>query len=96
MNKKTKLALSIKKQFGCSASVADEWADDVLKSEHQPNGRIQPFQEFAESTAGEIGDDLGEQVKARAKAKAGIKTFNALMNNDPVKMKIQYQGGIRS
>ena len=96
MNKKTKLAKSIKIQFGCSDSEALAFADDVLKSEHQPNGRLTSFQEFAESTAGEIGDDLSEQVKLRAKHRAGIKTFNALMNDDPVKMKIQYRGGIRS
>lgn len=97
MNKKQKLALSIKKQFGCSASVADEWANDVIRAEGEPNGRIGKFEEISENiSAGEIGDDLSEQVKARAKAKAGIKTFNALMNDDAIKMKIQYQGGMRS
>lgn len=96
MNKKQKLALSIKKQFGCSASEASLFADDLIKAEGEPNGRIQPFQEFAESTAGgEIGDDLSEQVKLRAKARAGLKSFRNRDETDELKLKIAYRGGVR-
>jgi len=94
MKKRNKLALSIRKQFGCSQSVADDWADDVIASESQPNGRIQPFQEFAESTANNV-DDLSELIKARARARAGIKTFRNHDDLDEMKSRIAYRGGIR-
>jgi len=97
MNKIQRLALSIMKTFSISMDEAMAFALDVEKAQSEPNGRIGKFEEINENvSAGEIGDDLSEQVKARAKAKAGIKTFNALMNNDPVKIKIQYRGGMRS
>lgn len=96
MNKE-KLAISIKKQFGCSESEALAFSDDLIKAEGELNGRVQPFQEFAESTAGcgGIEDDLSEQVKARARAKAGLKSFKELANDDWIKAKIKARGGIR-
>jgi len=93
MNKKTKLALSIRKQFGCSQRDADAWADDVIASESQPNGRIQPFQEFAESK-GNVAD-LIEQIKARARSRAGIKTYNQPDERDDFTLRIQHRGGVR-
>lgn len=96
MNKIQRRALSIKKVFGCSQANADAFALDVEKAESEPNGRIGNFEEISENVlAGKIGDDLSEQVRARAKAKAGIKSFKELANDDWIKAKIKYQGGIR-
>lgn len=95
MNKIKRLALSIMKTFSCPMDEAMAFALDVEKAQSEPNGRISKFQEFAESTAGEIGDDLGEQVKARARAKAGIKSFRNRDEIDDFKSRIAYRGGVR-
>lgn len=94
MNKKTKLALSIRKQFGCSQRDADAWADDVIASESQPNGRLGSFQEFTESTADNVGD-LIERVRLRLRSKAGIKTYNQPDERDDFTLRIQNRGGMR-
>ena len=98
MNKRQKLAKSIKLQFGCSESEALAFSDDLIKAEGEPNGRIGNFQEFAESTAGhgEIGNDLSSLVKARTKARAGLKSFRNRDEIDEIKSRIAYIGGVRS
>jgi len=98
MNKRQKLAISIKKQFGCSENEALAFSDDLIKAESEINGRVQPFQEFAESTAGrgEIEDDLSEQVRLRIRAKAGLKTLRNPDSLDYLKSRIAYRGGVRS
>lgn len=97
MNKIQRLALSIMKTFSCSMDEAMAFALDVEKAQSEPNGRNKgKFQELAESTAGhgEI-DDLSEQVRARAKAKAGIKSFRNRDEIDEIKSRIAYIGGVR-
>lgn len=96
MNKE-KLVLSLQKRFRCSRADALAWASDIIASESMANGRLGSFQEFAESTAGgEIGPNLSEQVKARAKAKAGIKSFRNRDEIDEFKSRIAYRGGVRA
>lgn len=93
MNKIQRRALSIKKVFHCSQADAYEFALDVEKAESEPNGRIGSFQEISENVS--AGEDISEQVKARARAKAGLKSFKELANDDWIKAKIKARGGIR-
>lgn len=76
MNKKTKLALSIKRQFGCSDLEASEFANDVIASESQANGRIQPLQEIVEGIQIEddvINKEIQIRMKLRIQHRGGVK-----------------------
>lgn len=97
MNKQ-KLTASLKKAFGCSVAEADEWASDIIRSESMANGRLGSFQEIIESTAGGEVEDFGlsEQIRARARHRAGLRTFKEPVNDDDgMKLRIQHRGGIR-